>query len=465
MKQVLLKNGCRFAIIQEYKSIFLGVFQMAATSKILIGALLISVVVACSPKKRSKIEEPTAPPPLQTAVPSYTPVAMPSVMPLPSGIPKNNSTSTPFKSGAPKSHGTFDVEEDEKKPLKNYNPGNNSSLDQNNGLVKRYTGFKDSSDNFYTDASHDFLITFLREELQKETEAAKRLENSRFAESIREVKFKGLDSGKIEIKILSAQADTTKAKKGYRHTKKNAEYSLSGYLQFGVAKLRANKNAGVGEAIAVAELQCLDIDDGSCETSLLKLRTHSGAEAFVILRKTLGTAAINMNEKQDYLSNSFKTFLKLRNRSLFVTDNRERDPFIEKVVVSSFAVVNGRSEVTVRLILAYAKSLLFKAPLYAPPTSSNSVNVTAKRTVNSSDISFEELPNVDCDCGIDFNSLIEKAVLTRNNGLGQVQFTLDMTKQGGYPGKDEDPVVMEVLRKIKPIIDLNEDSTFFEFSN
>lgn len=442
---------------------------MPGSKNIFICALVISMALACSPKKRSKIEEPATPPPVPS--PTYTPVTVPSVIPLPSGAPQSNSPSTPFKSGLSKSPGTFGVEEEETKPLKNYNPANTENLNKNNGPVKRYTGYKDSSDNFYTDASHDFLITFLREQQQHENDSTQRAANSRLAESIREVKFKGLESGKVEIKVSAAFSDSKSASaeknqsKSGKVSKNKVDYTLKGYLQFGLAKLSIHSDKSHGEVISVAELQCLDLDENSCDTSLLKLRNNTGAEAFVILRNTLGTAAINMNEKQDYLSDSFKSFLKLRNRSLFVSGNPNNEPFIEKVVVSSFAVVNGRSEITLRLILAYAKSLIFKAPLYAPPTSSNSVNVAVKRVVNSADLHFEELPNVECDCGIDFNNLIDRATLTKNNGLGQVQIVLNLTKQGGFTNKEEDSVVMEVSRKLKPIVDLNEDSTFFEFSN
>jgi hypothetical protein len=447
-------------------------------------AVLLSFAIGCSPKKRNKSEAPTAPPPMPLASPLATPLVTPMATPWVSPVP----TGQPFRGGANNDFGSSWVDEEELKPVENYNPKNVENLNKTDGAVKRFTGSRDSKGDNYTDAASDSLMAYLRKQAQSESVADNRVDNLKFAESIREVKIQSLTYGKVEIKVKvlveskkskKAKSDQTQTmgqdKRDSQDNKTNAftsqtnrnkkiaiELTLTGNINDRFAKLKNGRSGSKDSVISAGEFRCVDLDEESCETSILRLKSKDGAMADVVLRKTIAELHVNYNEKQDNKSDKFRTFVRLFENTRFRTHFDQ--PIVEKTLFDSFAVVNGRSELAVKVLLEKAEALVFKAPLISSMKPNNEVNVDTKRNLSAGDLTDEELRKSKNIYGISYGDMIEEAKLVKNNGLGQIQIDLKL-KSGDSTADIAEIFNLRILRIVKPIIELDEDSIFFELDN
>jgi hypothetical protein len=468
------------------------------TKNLLVCGLVLSLIMACSPKNRDKTESPTTPPP----APAPSPMVMPTVMPVSPGVPFSDKLDDQFSA--------FRVEDEELKKITDYDPKNIENLNKTDGPLKRFTGFKDNDGNSYTDAASDLLITFLRKHAQTEQKSGGDFfDNLKLADSIREVKVQSLNSNKVVIglQLLSSAIDEdddrdqkspTKDQdrdqklpdqkqpeqkipdqKGDKYsgnfknrslslgksssTKKTiSEITLSGHFNDRAAKLRVTNSKKKSDLIESAELRCLDLDDSTCETSVLRITAKNGAVADVVLRNTIADLSIKMNEKQNTLSNNFKSIRRMFYNSLYRTELDQ--PIIEKTVFNSFAVVNGRSGLVIKLIMDKAEALLFKAPLISTSSNNSEVNIDMKHNIKAGDLTDEEMQKSRNEANISYTDMIDEAKLSRNNGLGQVQITLKLNGQSALAG-NQDPIFLKVLRIVKPIVNLDEDTFVFGSDN
>lgn len=483
---------------------------MSISKTFIVSGLVLSLVTACSPKNRDKAESPTTPPPAPAPVAS--PMAMPTVMPISSGVPFSDKLDGQFSA--------FRVEDEELKKITNYDPKNVENLNKTDGPLKRYTGFKDNEGNSYTDAANDLLITYLRKHAQAEQKSGDFFDNLKLADSIRDVRVQSLNKNKvvISLQLLSSvvdedddrdqksptrdqdkdqnrgqkvpdqkrpdqsqkdqgqQGQSEQDQKGDKSlgnfknraslgsgkstsTKKTiSELTLCGHLNDRTAKLRVSNSIKKSDLIESAELRCLDLDDSACETSVLRITAKNGAVADVVLRNTIADLSIKMNEKQNTLSNNFKSIRRMFYNSLYRTEFDQ--PIIEKTVFNSFAVVNGRSGLVIKLIMDKAEALLFKAPLVSSSSDNSDVSVDMKHNIKAGDLTYEEMQKSRNEANISYADMIDEAKLSKNNGLGQIQITLSLNGQSALAG-NQDPIFLKVLRIVKPIVNLEEDDDIF----
>jgi hypothetical protein len=474
---------------------------------LIINLLALSLVISCSSKKRHKNQSSSNPPPI--AVPFGVPVGIPVGNPATNPLSLPTSTPLPINhSNESRHHSAYDTNnnsysrtgsdrnDDGKHPNdrhdikginpnsdSNYNPKDPRNLDNSDTTQKKYTGYADKNNNTYTDASPDALMNFLREYEASVISDDVRVKNLLFASSIIDAKIQSFcrDCVVIKLKILTATNQNNKShneshKKSKHHPntiipnnnvtnsifdKKNTvELTLSGYLNNRVARMELN-NTTEKKLIRSGDFRCLDLDDNSCETALLRVSAKNGAVAEIILRRTNADLIVNMNEQQNFLSNNFKSIRRMFYNTLYRTEYNQ--PIISRTLFNTFAVVNGRSGLTIKLEMDKAEPLYFKAPLVSISQSNNELNIPMKRNVRFSDLTDEEAQKNDYITGIDYNDLINEALLTKNNGLGQIEITLNLNKQS-LSSKDEDPIILKILRINKPLVFIDEDNIFFSLN-
>jgi hypothetical protein len=321
---------------------------------------------------------------------------------------------------------------------------NNSSSVVRDGLSKRITGGKTSDSLLYTGTSTDGIHTYLRSRNEKVGWETRRL-NFEAAASVK--------SAKLTVDSLSGEAIIVLKLEENKILK---TYVLAGDMTTGSANILGVVNAGAGAVTSGSQalqgtIKCLDLD-GMCENSYLRIKVGgqgvSSAIINVIFRQS--AADLYFHLPGEYTDSS--EYSDIREMIVNSIKRINSDNRISKIVMNSFEVVNGRSGVDVYIQSRNKELLGFSGPLLAPEAGT-AVNVGLSRIGNEANDTLDLLALNQWN--LNYQNTIAEARMINNNGLGQIRIALKMRKRGQLGGEQ---FAMTIMRKIKPIIELNETS-------
>lgn len=323
-----------------------------------------------------------------------------------------------------------------------YIPSDASHLEKE-GLTKKITGGQTKEGLLYTSNSADSIHALLRARNEKVSPIQKKA-NLELAASVQKARMM-VDSlsgeASVVIKMTEGSEEST--------------YVLAGSMGEGSAQaLKLVRASGdhktTGKLAMEGTIKCLDLD-GQCENTFARLVVKSSSSAGVlniIFRQS--DADLYFHLPGEYSENSEYIVMRefIHNSIKRVsTDNR-----IRSIKLNSWEVVNGRSGFEL-LIKGRNKELLgFAGPLLAPEAGT-AVNIPLARIGKDSQDSLD-LINLDSS-SLNLANTIQTARLVNNNGLGQIRIALKMRKRGEWA---QDQFAMTVMRKVKPLIDLTEES-------
>lgn len=407
--------------------------QYKRASTLCLSALLAIGVAAgsvgCSKKKREDGEAKKAAP--QVQAPASTPAPAP-------GAPANTPVLVEDNSGQDVAGDSKPVLESEYDPM---DPRNLTRAD----LQKRLTGGVESDGMVYTDASEDFLITFLRNRFDAVENQVIRERNLKLAQSILDVKMSKEASGRTLIRIKM------KADKKERMTILTGDFDQ---------ELRYSKVKGTGGNTAVpetvtGELRCVDLNQSSCETAILRLmvgQPGQRATAALVLRDTTARLNVSMNleEKSD------PTYSQLRNLMVASMFSAAGEDKLKPIQFASWAVANGRSGMKIRMISEKNEILVFSSKLLSQQGAGSEVNLAVDRNLE-----FEDMNDIENMIGrsTKISDSIKEVRMVNNNGLGQVKFKLMWNNKVSQQAQ---AISFHFMREVKPLLFLSEDSIFFD---
>ncbi len=310
-------------------------------------------------------------------------------------------------------------------------------------LSKRMTGAVTADGLVYTSSSTDDLLNYLRARNDKVGAETRRL-NLQAAASV--------VSAKLSLDAFSGDAIVTLKIQEGSETK---IYNLAGANGEGgyAAKLRvvrgANDEKTTGVRAIEGTLKCVDLD-GGCENTLVRLKIGSAPSAIVsvVFRNSQADTYTNLPEK--YSDNPEYLWI----RDFFISSAKQLNVTnkIKSIRMSSYEVVNGRSGVALTIKGVNNELLGFAGPLLAPEAGTG-VSVNLARIAKDQDDSLD-LISLD-NTQLTYANSIGEARMVANNGLGQVRLLLKMRKRASFP---QDQFMITFMRKIKPLVELNEDS-------
>jgi|GEM_PF-1374740 Periplasmic protein TonB, links inner and outer membranes len=317
---------------------------------------------------------------------------------------------------------------------------------ENDSLSKRFTGGIYGDGLYYTSSSTDDLLSFLRARNERAS-YENRQANLAAAHAVQ--------SAQMSIESMSNDAVVTLK---IKEDGKVKVYNLAGALQENYAgKLvsvrSGNGTTSTGTRDISATAKCLDLD-GGCETTLIRVEIgeqNCSGIFYVVFRKSVSDLYFNF-AKNSGKSDS-REFLILRD--LFfntILNKKHTDEKIEVATMNSWEVVNGRSGVVMSMKGLNNELIAFSAPLVAPEAGTG-VNLPAGRIANDADESLDLLANG--QYSLNYANTIGDARLVANNGLGQVRIMIKMRKRANLP---QDKVAITFMRRIKPLVDINDDN-------
>jgi len=433
------------------------------TSIYLATLLAVVALSACGEKKEARGSQPPAEAPKTTTTVEETNGKGGGVELPPPQAPGTNPT-PPANGGEPlpaPAQPTGNL----KDPLENsagYEPVDPSAVESAD-YQKRYTGMKNPDGLSYTGSSTDYLLTYLR--LRNEDpnlDAGVKARNLAAAQSIRSAHFsRDEDTGDIAVTLKIKEGDYLKT------------YILAGGLSEGdtVSRLRLVRSRNgvktTGTQNISGKIKCLD-EDGGCETMFARLvieeqeapvpvsvggSTEGGSRAAVaiLFRESLADIHASLAEASgnpEYASMS--DFWINSHYKAINSDNQ-----LDKAVLKSYEIVNGRSGFEAQLIGKNRQLISLGGPLLAPEDGT-SVDISADRTAQ-----MQESYDLDSLSGYKFDlaNFIGSAKIINNNGLGQVRIALKMRKRVGY---DQEAFKLTIMRIIKPTVTPNEENLKFE---
>ncbi|MFP5518781.1 MAG: hypothetical protein ACLGGX_02670 [Bdellovibrionia bacterium] len=323
-----------------------------------------------------------------------------------------------------------------------YEP-NNAAHVAREGLSKRATGGQTSDGLLYTSSSTDAIHAFLRARNEKVSWGQKRL-NLEMAANVQHAK--------MHVDSLSGETTVVvKLKEGSG----DATYVMAGAMGEGSAQpLKVVRGGGndktTGNRSIEGTIKCLDLD-GLCENTFARLRINdNGLTSVVNLIFRQSNADVYFHLPGEYSENP--EYLELRefiHNSIKGVTTADR---LRSVKMKSWEVVNGRSGFEVEVLGRNKEMLGFRGPLLAPEVGT-AVNVVLSRVgkENTDSLDLLALGNVK----LNYANTIQEAKMINNNGLGQVRIAVKMRKRAHYA---QDQFAMTIMRKIKPIIELTDES-------
>lgn len=323
-----------------------------------------------------------------------------------------------------------------------YRSNDEGNVDRDD-LTKRMTGGVTSNGLVYTSSSTDELLNFLRWRNEK-VDPVTRNSNMQAAASVREAIF-SRDHFSDEIFL------TLKVSDGGKDTQ---AYNLAGFLgQDKAAQLRrvrsANGEITTGTRPIEGTAKCVDFD-GGCENIFVRLKIgEKGSSAIinVVFRNSVADVffdfPVEKSDNPDYME--IKDFVLNTVRKYDTSDK------IKSVHMSSWEVVNGRSEVKVFIRGFNNELLAFGAPLLAPETGTR-VNLRLSRIAREQHADLDLGPGIETK--LNYANMIGDGRLVANNGLGQVRMAFKLRNLSGH---QQNHFTATFMRRIKPIVDLTND--------
>lgn len=404
--------------------------QTARYLSVLIAVIALS---ACGEKKDVRgPQAPAQPKKVEEATPLSgggleVPLPAPGTSPTPTPTPVSETLIDPLEDNA------------------GYDPVDPKQIERTD-LDKRYTGLEDDDGLFYTGASTDYLLTYLR--LRNEDPNLDdyiKTNNKNAAQSIESARL-NFDQSTGDLTI------SLKIREGNDLLK---DYTLAGGVSEDdrVSSLRISKSNSRGKTTGKqrieGKIKCLDLH-GSCETSYARIligEPGDRAVVGIIFRQSLADYHIKL--QSDRSGNPEYEFI--RRFWLNTNDDITTHHRLKNIYLNSFEVVNGRSGFDVQVLGRGRQLLSFGGPLLAPDAGS-SVSITADRTPRVTEsLDLDSLNDYDYTMA----DYIGSAKIVNNNGLGQVRIAVKMRKRGGYA---QDTWVMTVMRIIKPTVTPNEEN-------
>lgn len=310
-------------------------------------------------------------------------------------------------------------------------------------LSKRMTGGVTQDGLVYTSSSTDELLNFLRARNEKVDANTRRLNLDAAASVL---------SAKMTVDGLTNDIIVTLKVQEGRDVK---VYNVAGALGEGAASPVRSVRAGNGEISTGTRsldgtAKCVDLD-GGCETTFVRLKIGNvGASAILNLVFRNSAADLYFHLPGQHSDNP--EYLILREFAISTIQRLSSDNKVKTVRMSSWEVVNGRSGVTLSMKGENNELLAFAGPLLAPEAGTG-VNINLSRIAKDHEDTLDliSLNNTK----LNYANWIGDARLIANNGLGQVRIALKMRKRASYA---QDQFAITFMRKIKPIVDLSDES-------
>jgi hypothetical protein len=352
------------------------------------------------------------PPPQQGTSPMPPPPSQPSKpgppLPVPPPISPNPSTGDTANPG--------------------YDAKNPANVDK--AFNKRFTGMQDQDGLYFVGTSPDDLLTYLQARSgDSSIDAGIRARNAAAARRVVSARLTK-SSHDVSIKLEMSEGGSTKI------------YTLEGPLnESRVVSLQITDQTG--SANIEASLKCLDID-GGCNTSMLKLmvgQPGSRSVVRIVLRESLADVYLSLPGQRSG-NPEYET---LREFWINSIKNINTTHKIKEVVLNSFEVVNGRAGFDVQVIGEDRQLMVFTGPSVAPQRGTKE-NIRADRSVDAANAN---------EYDYDLANSIGSAQIINNNGLGQLRFALKMRPRTGFT---QDAFTLTVMRIVKPILPLTEDT-------
>lgn len=310
-------------------------------------------------------------------------------------------------------------------------------------LSKRMTGGVTQDGLVYTSSSTDELLNFLRARNEKVDANTRRLNLAAAASVL---------SAKMTVDGLTNDIIVTLKVQEGRDVK---VYNVAGALGEGAASPVRSVRAGNGEISTGTRsldgtAKCVDLD-GGCETTFVRLKIGN-VDSSAILNLVFRNSAADLYFHLPGQRSDNSEYLILREFAINTIQRLNSDNKVKTVRMSSWEIVNGRSGVTLSMKGENNELLAFAGPLLAPEAGTG-VNINLSRIAKDHEDTLDliSLNNTK----LNYANWIGDARLIANNGLGQVRIALKMRKRASYA---QDQFAITFMRKIKPIVDLSDES-------
>ena len=309
---------------------------------------------------------------------------------------------------------------------------------------KNFTGLVDLSNLAFTDSSNDYLIPFLR--LEKEGgEGKSKYKKSSFewSKQIASVKIMKLKNSQFSVEIIYEGDDkilTTVILTGT--SQMNDRYALLTEKESDNIELKLN-------SVINGELRCIDQNfQPICANYHLKL----------IMKKTDGDDSVEAILRTSSFRLSFEAPKSHSKDPHFLEVNDElKSAHFTNLEMQSFAIINGRSEFSIKLLADTKKYIFINGPLLT-----NFGNSPTDIQLNSSDNNYsiltsELLPQLTKDSSLlndeDF------AYLVSNDGSGSLVIKLRIQNKTLNSQND---FILNISRSTIPTIDPTEETLYFK---
>lgn len=282
---------------------------------------------------------------------------------------------------------------------------------------QKSTTAKSSTPYFFTGASKDGVLERLKDNSQNKSEAEKST-NSAIASAIQHAKLGKSREGHATLSLELQIGNELTQKIRLKAESENSEVLVVSKTNRPAAEEALHPVGG--------QLICLDVQKRSqCSVQVAKVNFTNGS-AYIIFRKTVAMAhAEFVISDRDYKYNDNQAFNRMKDYVLNRVQHVKTDKKVKELILSSFEVVGGESELGVILTTEDKQMATFKVPLVAE---AQGVNVSHRVTTQANLAHYFDIADL-ADTHV--RSLlvgIDSVRLVKNNGRGDIMLQLKFDK-------------------------------------
>lgn len=323
--------------------------------------------------------------------------------------------------------------------------------------------FKNPDNYTYTDAAYDFLMPFFRWRLKNIKDQEVKNNNLAFARNIQDVEYYNQKDGLAVVKVKVVQPDDSGNSIYDEITLKGRYSDDESYARLNQVKSQDGANQNKDGSYYTGELRCEDLDEASCDTVFIRIvnereELETPLVANVVIRDT-GTAirTEKINTEDPNYSDNYRKFARM---SLNTTEKKHDGDYIKEFRITTVAVSEGFSKVSVKFIINTGEVIVLSSPLVAPSSADNKVS----NVVMSTKTTLADVADIEGYRKSErkYQDSIQQAQLIANNGLGKFKISLKFIGDLNSKNEDEE-IIYSFMRDLKPIRDIDtEESIYFK---
>ena len=308
---------------------------------------------------------------------------------------------------------------------------------------QKTTTAKSSATYYFTGASKDGVLERLKDSSQNKS-AAEKSTNAAIASVIQHAKLGKSSEGHATLSLEVQIGNELTQKIRLKTESENSE----------VLVVSKSNRPAAEEALhpVGGQLICLDAQKRSqCSVQVAKVNFTNGS-AYIIFRKTIASAhAEFVISDRDYKFNDNQSFNRLKDYVVNRVQHVKTDKKVKELLLSSYEVVGGESELGVILTTEDKQMATFKIPLVAE---AQGVSVSHRVTIQANLAHYFDIVDVTDSYSRSLLVGIDSVRLIKNNGRGDVMLQLKFDKVNSADKADDQSLLNLTFARSEATVDL-----------